>query len=250
MARWSQKSIVAVAMCVSASTICGSAHAQEAAPSAKVQTEFAPGVVTAIPPAPDPKETFDGPLTLKSIINSHPEIAWQSDNHPNGEPHFEPRSRTLEEMAKQVILRREIFCFEFSFKPLRQMYLDLPRPDGRLQRKLVHYMVYRVRYRGGDLRPAVDDPDNPIYQRIESVSYSSRRFFPMLVLRDHESDRSYVDQILPIARDRIAIREQITNLRRERTWRLGGGDLGGRGTRFGFLLNRRVRFDECIRTGR
>ncbi|EMB17193.1 MULTISPECIES: hypothetical protein [Rhodopirellula] len=210
MARWSQKSIVAVAMCVSASTICGSAHAQEAAPSAKVQTEFAPGVVTAIPPAPDPKETFDGPLTLKSIINSHPEIAWQSDNHPNGEPHFEPRSRTLEEMAKQVILRREIFCFEFSFKPLRQMYLDLPRPDGRLQRKLVHYMVYRVRYRGGDLRPAVDDPDNPIYQRIESVSYSSRRFFPMLVLRDHESDRSYVDQILPIARDRIAIREQIT----------------------------------------
>ena len=25
------------------------------------QTEFAPGVVTVIPPAPDPKETIDGP---------------------------------------------------------------------------------------------------------------------------------------------------------------------------------------------
>ncbi|MFG0268080.1 MAG: hypothetical protein ACF8AM_23430, partial [Rhodopirellula sp. JB055] len=184
-----QKSLVALALCVSAGSFAVTANAQDADPSTQVQTEFAPGVVTEIPPAPDPKETFDGPLTLKSFIESHPEITWQSDKHPDGVPHFDPRSRTLEEMAKQVILRREIFCFEFSFKPLRQMYLDVPRPDGRLQRKLVHYMVYRVRYRGGDLRPAVDDPDNPIYQRIESVSYSSRRFFPMLVLKDHESDR-------------------------------------------------------------
>lgn len=188
----------------------GQETAVKADPSARVQTEFAPGVVTVIPPAPDPKETFDGPLTLQSLADAHPEIAWQSGDHPDGAPHFDPRSRTLQEMLKQVILRREIFCFEFSFKPLRQIYMDVPRPDGRLQRKLVHYMVYRVRYRGGDLRPAADDPDNPIYQRIESVSYNSRRFFPMLVLEDHEGGKRYTDQILPIAKDRIAVREQIT----------------------------------------
>jgi len=90
------------------------------------------------------------------------------------------------------------------------MYLDIPRPDGRMQRKLLHYMVYRVRYRGGDLRPAADDPESPIYKRIEAVSYRSRRFFPMLVLEDHETGKKVIDQILPTAIERIAIREQIT----------------------------------------
>ena len=180
------------------------------APSTQVQTQFAPGVVTVIPPATDPKETFDGPQTLQSLIDSHPEISWQTANHPDGKPHFDPRSRTLQEMLKQVILRREIFCFEFSFKPLRQIYLDVPRPDGRLQRKLIHYMVYRVRYRGGDLRPAADDLNTPIYRRIESVSYNSRRLFPMFVLEDHESGKKFTDQVLPTALNRIRIREQIS----------------------------------------
>lgn len=180
-------------------------------PSTQVQTQFAPGVVTVIPPSPDPKETFDGPQTLQSMIDAHPEIAWAATgNHPEGKPHFDPRSRTLEEMLKQVIYRREIFCFEFSFKPLRQIYLDIPRPDGKMQRKLVQYMVYRVRYRGGDMRPAADNLDEPIYKRIESVSYQSRRFFPMFVLEDRETGQQYVDEILPTAVSRIAIREQIT----------------------------------------
>ncbi|MEM9368784.1 MAG: hypothetical protein AAGD07_22565, partial [Planctomycetota bacterium] len=179
-------------------------------PSVQVQTQFAPGIITVIPPAPDPRETFDGPLTLQALMTAHPEIAWQSEAHPDGRPHFDPRSRTLEEMLKQVILRREIFCLEFAFKPLRQIYLDLPRPDGRLQRKLVHYMVYRVRYRGGDLRPAVDDPKVPIYRRIESVSYASRRFFPIFHLQNHDTDRTHVDRILPATTERIGIREQIS----------------------------------------
>lgn len=180
-------------------------------PSTQVQTQFAPGVLTVIPPAPDPKETFAGPQTLQSMIDAHPEISWsQTGNHPDGKPHFDPRSRTLEEMLKQVILRHEIFCLEFSFKPLRQIYLDIPRPDGKMQRKLVQYMVYRVRYRGGDLRPAADNPDEPIYKRIESVSYPSRRFFPMFILENRETDAEYIDTILPTAVQRIAIREQIT----------------------------------------
>lgn len=180
-------------------------------PSSQVQTQFAAGVVTVIPPAPDPKETFDGPLTLQSMIDAHPEISWAATgNHPDGKPHFDPRSRTLEEMLKQVIYRREIFCFEISFKPLRQIYLDIPRPDGKMQRKLVQYMVYRVRYLGGDMRPAADNLDEPIFKRIESVSYPSRRFFPMFVLEDRETGQQYIDEILPTAVNRIAIREQIT----------------------------------------
>ena len=180
-------------------------------PSRREQTEFAPGVVTVIPPAPDAKETFSGPLTLQELIDSYPEIKWGAPNFPDGAPHFDPRSRTLTEMAEQVILRREIHCFEFSFKPLRQIYIDVPRPDGRLQRKLIWYMVFRVRYRGGDLRPAVDEVAGaPLYKRIESVSYESRRVFPMLKLVNHKSGIEYVDRVLPSAKDKIAIREQIT----------------------------------------
>lgn len=179
--------------------------------SSQVQTEFAPGVLTVIPPAPDPEETFDGPLTLSSLLEAHPEIRWQSENHPEGRPHYDPRSRTLEEMAKQVILRREVYSLEFAFKPLRHIYLDIPRPDGRLQRKLIWYMVYRIRYRGGDLRPAADElAGSNVYRRIESVSYDSRRAFPLLVLENHLSGKKYVDRILPTAKEKIATRERIT----------------------------------------
>jgi hypothetical protein len=181
-------------------------------PSTQEQTQFAPGVVTVIPPAPKPEETVDGPLTLQSLLEAHPEIQFGGNTHPNGEPHFDPRSRTLVDMAKQVILRREIYSLEFSFKPLRHIYIDIPKPDGRMQRKLVWYMVYRVRYRGGDLRPAADTVAGvQIYKRLESVNYDSRFFFPTFVLRDHLSGNQYVDQILPTARDKIRVREQISS---------------------------------------
>ena len=179
--------------------------------STSEQTQFAPGVVTVIPPAPDPKETFDGPQTLQRLLDAHPEIQFGGDTHKNGEPHFDPRTRTLVEMAKQVILRREIYCLEFSFKPLRHVYIDVPRTDGRLQRKLIWYMVYRVRYRGGDLRPAADTIAGvPIYKRVESIRYDSRHFFPMLVLRNHATNKNYIDRILPTAVNKIKVREQIT----------------------------------------
>lgn len=198
--------------------LCGllgvtTASAQEAErrdPSTQVQTQFAPGVMTEIPPAPDPKETFDGPQTLQALLDAYPEIQFGGDTHPNGEPHYDPRTRTLVEMAQQVILRHEVFCFEFTFKPLRHIYLDIPRPDGRMQRKLIWYMVYRVRYVGGDLRPAADTVAGvEIYKRVESIHYQSRYFFPMLVLKNHISGNQYLDRLLPTARDKIKIREQI-----------------------------------------
>lgn len=199
--------------CLGFLTLVWSTDAQEPTrkdPSTQEQTQFAPGVVTVIPPAPKPEETFDGPMTLQSLLDAYPEIQFGGNSHPDGEPHFDPRSRTLVEMAKQVILRREIYCMEFSFKPLRHIYIDIPRADGRMQRKLVWYMVYRVRYRGGDLRPAADTVAGvKIYKRLESIHYDSRFFFPTFVLSDHLSGSQYVDQILPTAREKIKVREQI-----------------------------------------
>ncbi|KAA1261627.1 hypothetical protein LF1_41820 [Rubripirellula obstinata] len=180
-------------------------------PSTSEETRFAPGVMQVIPPAPEPEETFAGPQTLQSLLDAHPEIQFGGETHPDGSPHFDPRSRTLVEMAKQVILRREIYAFEFAFKPLRHVYIDVPRADGRMQRKLIWYMVYRVRYRGGDLRPSADIIAGvPIYKRVEEVHYNNRRFFPMLVLRNQSTGTAYVDRVLPSAADKIKVREQIT----------------------------------------
>ena len=180
-------------------------------PSSVEETRFAPGVVRVIPPSPEPDETFDGPLTLKTFLDSYPEIQFGGDTHENGEPHYDPRSRTLVEMAKQVILRREIYAFEFAFKPLRHAYIDVPSSNGRLQRKLVWYMVYRVRYRGGDLRPAADTIAGvEIYKRVEKVRYPNRRFFPTLVLNNHATSKQYLDRILPTATAKIKVREQIS----------------------------------------
>lgn len=178
-------------------------------------TKFAPGTVRVIPPAPLPEETYTGPLTLGNLIDAHPEIDWKAPDFPEGKPFFDVRSRTLIEQARKVILRREIFCFEFSFKPLRQIYVDVPQPSGRMERKLVWYMVYRVRYPGGDLRPAKEAPDSQaavaeLYSRIEKVSYRERRLFPLAILQDAESDTSYQNSIIPIATAAIRAREKIT----------------------------------------
>lgn len=192
-----------------------SVHGQDAKvkrdPTSVQQTEFAPGVVTVIPPTPDPKETYNGPITLQGFLDAHPELQWSQPNFKDGTPHTDPRTRTIVEMAKQVILRREIHCLEFSFKPLRQMYVDLPRADGRPQRKLVWYMVYRVRYRGGDLRPAADKVGGEdVFKRIEAVSYESRRFFPVMHLVNNATGEKYIDHVLPAAKQKIAVREQIS----------------------------------------
>lgn len=179
-------------------------------PEVRVETtQFARGTVNVVPPQPTAEETFTGPLTLRQFINAHPEINWKAPDFKDGRPYSDPRTRTLAEMAKQVVLRREVYSFEFAFKPLRQIYIDIPQPNGRMQRKLIWYMVYRVRYLGGDLRAAPDPATEAPYGRIEAISYKARRCFPLLVLSNHTSGKEYVDRILPAAKKLIAQREKL-----------------------------------------
>ena len=199
-------------LCLTGTASAFAQQGQRKDPSTQEQTQFSPGVVTVIPGAIKPEETFDGPLTLKPFLNSYPQVVFrEASGHPDSTPHFDPRTRTLVDRAKEVIYRRTIFCFEFSFKPLRQMYIDIPRPDGRMQRKLVWYMVYRVRYRGDDFRPAADKlaGDN-VYERLEAVRKDKRKFFPMFLLRNQANGTQYLDRILPTAREKIKVREQIS----------------------------------------
>ena len=39
---------------------------------------------------------------------------------------------------------------------MRMVYVDIPQPNGKMQRKLVWYMVYRVRNLGGHIKPRAE----------------------------------------------------------------------------------------------
>jgi hypothetical protein len=190
--------------------------AQEAAVPAPV--EFAPGVVTTIAPEPQNEEMFSGPRPLVEVP-----IAIEGLEY---DPKLNPKAATVFERAKNVTLRRTIWNLEFSFKPLRMVHVDIPQPSGKMQRKLVWYMVYRVRNLGGHIKP------KPVVETIDRESSSEAdlvhttyeaektnevelfgrpttelRFFPHFVLASSEYDKEYLDRVIPAALEPIRERE-------------------------------------------
>src|SRR5262245_25917816 len=123
-----------------ASALALSANAQQ-----KGARRLAPGVVTVIPTAYEEWETFTGPLSISDLVGRDPKLNWK--------PAYLPKSSTLEEQAKRVILRRDIWYLEFAFKPLRMIDVDVPQPSGKMQRKTIWYMAYRVKNKGNHLNP-------------------------------------------------------------------------------------------------
>jgi hypothetical protein len=75
------------------------------------------------------------------------------------------------------------------------IWVDIPQASGRMQRKLVWYMIYQVRNKGQHLSPR-PQPDGTV--TIEPVDREVR-FFPQFVLESHEYKKAYLDRILPTA---------------------------------------------------
>ncbi|MCI0357466.1 MAG: hypothetical protein L0211_03150 [Planctomycetaceae bacterium] len=195
------------------------ALAQAAAqPAAAPLIEFAPGVLTTIEPAPQNEEMFSGPRPLVEVP-----IAIEGLEY---DPKLNPKAATVFERSKSITLRRTIWNLELSFKPLRMIYVDIPQPSGKMQRKLVWYMVYRVRNMGNHIKP------KPIVETVERTSASepnlvhttyeaektnevelfgqltsSLRFFPHFVLASSEYDKEYLDRVIPAALEPIRQRE-------------------------------------------
>ena len=104
---------------------------------------FAPGVVTTIPPDFEPEET----------VSTHDLVEIRANADAKWQPELMTDSRTLYGMSEGVKFRRDVSCLEFAFKPLRMIHVDVTGPDGKLERKLVWYMVYSVRNTGETLKP-------------------------------------------------------------------------------------------------
>ncbi len=161
--------------------------------------KLAPRVLTVIPVEPEEAETVSGPRAVVEVVRGIADLEWN--------PHFSPESVTLREIAKRTIYRRTIWNLEFSFKPLRMIRVDIPQSNGRMRRKLIWYLVYRVRNSGGHLEPVAkeDDFGNRTFDP-EPVDYGLH-FFPHFVLETKTQKKAYLDQLIPIAIEPIQQRE-------------------------------------------
>lgn len=163
--------------------------------------KLAPGVLTFIPTETEPEETFTGPVPIVEILQGIPNLTWT--------PNFAAKSDTLEEKAKRTIYRRPIWNLEFAFKPLRMLEVDIPQPTGKMQRKLIWYLVYRVKNSGSSLSPLAEG-GNAVHgpHTTQVVNFATRRFFPRFVLRSQDYDKEYLDQVIPAAQAAIQKREK------------------------------------------
>ncbi len=163
--------------------------------------KLAPDALKIIPPAAEFGETFQGPVDLP-LVTEHPELAW--------DPNYFPKSETLLEMGKNVTFRGPVYCLEFAFKPVRMIELDIPTATG-IQRKNVWYLLYRVRYLGGDLQPKSeqDQFNNQVFALPEAVSAKWVRCFPVFTLDAKGLNQRYVDQVVPSVKKAIAIKERV-----------------------------------------
>ena len=171
--------------------------------------KLASGILTVVAPDQDSEDTSLGPFDL-DFVAKHPELEWSAPDFPENKPHFASPSETLLALSRDVIFRHDVWGLEFSFKPARFIEVDIPNASGKLQRKVVWYLLYKVRYIGEDLSPnldvkqGVDVPETPTNVRVDSV-----RFLPRFSLLSKERSINLDAQILPAAMDAIAARERV-----------------------------------------
>jgi hypothetical protein len=180
------------------------AAASAAAPPAGFRT-LAPGSLTVIPPdrsADDALQRGD----LLEITAGRADRQWT--------PKRSPTNTTFVERAKGREFVGGVWCLEFAFKAPRMIDVDVPAADGRMLRKRVWYLLYRVKNTGGR-RVVVDatDPTKRATERFEEPV----RFLPHFVLESLEpladaeggtAYRAYLDRVVPTAMEAIRSREQ------------------------------------------
>lgn len=165
----------------------GSAVAQDRMP------KLVKGVMKTVPATPEQAELYTGPRALHDLADKAK--AWS--------PNSEPENRTLAVLAKQMTFRRDVWQLEFQFKTMRLMQVS----DGRGGTRLVWYLIYKVNNAGGHLRTveSKDEFGNPKFE--VKKGNGNQRFMPVMLLRSHEAEKTYADQILPGVREMIHARE-------------------------------------------
>ncbi len=174
------------------------------------EPQFAPGILTTIPPTVDRADA----ISLHDIveITSNPKLKWTPSKWFMSEAATPaPTNRTLYEMAHNAAFVQDVWCLELAFKPLRIIEVDVPLPTGRAQRKQIWYIVYRVRNTGAGLTAEVK-PDGSFVTAEEGTE--PVRFLPEFVLASQDRTdagqplgKAYLDRMIPAAIEPIRRRE-------------------------------------------
>jgi hypothetical protein len=109
------------------------------------QRKLGDGVLKVIPPQILPEETRTYFPTIKGFTP------------PEYRPETSPLSATSFQQSQNIILRREIGCLEFAFTPLTVKVIEVPQPSGKMQRKTVWYLPFRLRNLGNHYSPQLLD---------------------------------------------------------------------------------------------
>lgn len=141
---------------------------------------LAPGVMKTIVPEPLVSESFD----------RHPIVELLA---------VKPNLK----MARETTFRRDIWHLDFKFKPVRFIWIDVPQSSGRMQRKLIWYMVYSATNNGGALHPVRDANGTYTTETIDKPI----RFIPAFLLESPEFNKAYPDRVIPLALPAIGRRE-------------------------------------------
>lgn len=168
---------------------------------------LAPGVETTIPTPVDPHDT----VTYHNIVELlAPSVVADLDWTPT----FISPTKTLRALATNRDYRSTTWYLQFTFKPLRVVQVDLPADNGRLARKTVWYMVYRVKNVGGHLKPVEKPaeqgalPTAPDVQTVNDIGVPLH-FFPKFTMEGEIEGQKqvYLDKVMPLAVDVIRKRE-------------------------------------------
>lgn len=177
---------------------------QEPANASRSDGKLGPGVLTVIAPVLEEEETVSR-ISFSQIRREMAFADWS--------PTFAASTRKLIDRAAKAKLRRPVWGLEFTFKPFRQVDVDIPQPTGKMQKKPIWYMVYRVRYLGYEIHPKLDQTvsGSSTFNKFlpERRDVDSRRFVPQFVLENHGTGAAYLDQVIPSAMDEIQQRERL-----------------------------------------
>ena len=97
-----------------------------------------------------------------------------------------------------------VWCLEFTFKPVRMIWVDVPQASGKMQRTLVWYMVYHVRNTG---RSAAADEERRRRRERSSRSIARCGSSRSSCSKSHEFKKAYLDRIIPTAIQAIQEKE-------------------------------------------
>ena len=193
-----------VAWCACGLVVAAALPAAAAQPSG--YRKLGPGVLTVIPADRSGDDALQR-ADIPEITLGLADLAW--------EPKQAPVGATLVGQGHVIDFPRDIWCLEFAFKPPRQIDVDVPSRDLRMQRKRLWYLLYRVKNVGAR-RIVMEEGDAT---RLASEPLQKPvRFLPHFVLESTEglssaegalAYRAYLDRVVPNAVAAIREREDI-----------------------------------------